>query len=61
MDEDGVVVLEGFFTPEEADELKKAGEEMEKNKPENENGIFSSVETNTDEISTDKKSQVMNI
>ncbi|XP_077302203.1 phytanoyl-CoA dioxygenase domain-containing protein 1-like [Arctopsyche grandis] len=57
MEEDGVVVLEGFFTPEEADELKKAGEELERNKPENENGIFTAVETNGDEISTDKKTQ----
>lgn len=41
----GFVVLEGFFQPEEVDELKFCGEEFTKNlPPENERSIFSTMD-----------------
>lgn len=59
MDENGVVIIEGFLTEGEADELREAGVELEKQRPENEKSIFlSTTENGINESSVKIKDQV---
>lgn len=61
MDDNGVVIIEGFLSEGEADELREAGVELEKDKPKDEKSIFDSLEENgTDQSSPKMKNQVDN-
>lgn len=50
MERDGVVVLEQFLTHREVDELKKAGDKLEREMPDDIQSFFSTDESEDNQV-----------